>query len=143
MFAEDLAIPGEVVARLWAHTGGWPAFQARRLCRRSFDSGLLAGYRRDRDRLVLHGVIRSYLRNTGRAQRAGWDAAVVDVHRDLLPAGGGGRHRARELHMRERADDRVVGSGRVDVDSPNDPRSGTIHSVGPVAVPHFIVRADL
>ena len=89
VFGEDVEIPGEVVARLWAHTGGWTAFQARRLCRRLFDLGLLAGYRRNPDRLVLHDVIRAYLRETTREQRAGWDAAVVDAHRDLLPAGGG------------------------------------------------------
>ena len=89
VFAEDLAIPGEVVARLWAHTGGWTTFQARRLCRRLFDLGLLAGYRRNPDRLVLHDVIRTYLCDTSREQRAEWDAAVVDAHRDLLPADGG------------------------------------------------------
>ena len=89
VFGEDVAIPGEVVARLWAHTGGWTRFQARRLCRRLFDLGLLAGYRRNPDRLVLHDVIRAYLRETTREQRAEWDAAVVDAHRDLLPAGGG------------------------------------------------------
>ena len=89
VFAEDLAIPGEVVARLWAHTGGWTTFQARRLCRRLFDLGLLAGYRRNADRLVLHDVIRTYLCDTSREQRVQWDAAVVDAHRDLLPADGG------------------------------------------------------
>ena len=89
VFAEDVAIPGEVVARLWAHTGGWTTFQARRLCRRLFDLGLLAGYRRNPDRLVLHDVIRTYLCDTSREQRAEWDAAVVDAHRDLLPADGG------------------------------------------------------
>ena len=88
VFGEDVAIPGEVVARLWAHTGGWTRFQARRLCRRLFDLGLLAGYRRDPDRLVLHDVIRTYLReHKPRARRAEWDAAVVDAHRDLLPPG--------------------------------------------------------
>ena len=89
VFAEDIAIPGEVVARLWAHVGGWTTFQARRLCRRLFDLGLLAGYRRNPDRLVLHDVIRTYLCDTSREQRAVWDAAVVDAHRDLLPADGG------------------------------------------------------
>ena len=70
VFGEDVAIPGDVVARLWAHTGGWTRFQARRLCRRLFDLGLLADYRRDPDRLVLHDVIRAYLRQTTREQRA-------------------------------------------------------------------------
>jgi hypothetical protein len=87
-FGEDVEIPGTVVARLWAHTGGWSEFQARRLCRRLFDLGLLAGYRRNPERLVLHDVIRAYLRETGE-QRAEFDAAVVDAHRDLLPVGAG------------------------------------------------------
>ena len=87
--ARTSQIPGEVVARLWGHTGGWTRFQARRLCRRLFDLGLLAGYRRNPDRLVLHDVIRAYLRDTTREQRAEWDAAVVDAHRDLLPLDGG------------------------------------------------------
>ena len=89
VFAEDLAIPGEVVARLWAHTGGWTTFQARRLFRRLFDLGLLASYRREPERLVLHDVVRAYLREVTRAQRAELDAAVVDAHRELLPADGG------------------------------------------------------
>jgi hypothetical protein len=38
------------------------------LCRRLFDLGLLAGYQRDPDRLVLHDVIRTYLRQTTRRQ---------------------------------------------------------------------------
>ena len=42
VFGEDVEIPGTVVARLWAHMGGWSRFQARRLCRRLFDLGLLA-----------------------------------------------------------------------------------------------------
>jgi hypothetical protein len=54
-----------------------------------FDLGLLAGYRRNPDRLVLHDVIRTYLCDTSREQRTGWDAAVVDAHRDLLLADGG------------------------------------------------------
>ena len=88
-FREDVAIPGEVVARLWLHTGGWSRFQAQRLCRRLFELGLLAGYRRDPDRILFHDVIRAYLRDTSRERWSAWDAAVIDAHRDLLPPEGG------------------------------------------------------
>jgi WD40 repeat protein len=88
VFGEDVEIPGDVVARLWGQTGGWTGFQARRLCRRLFDLGLLTGYRRDPDRLLLHDVIRAYLRVHSREEWAGWDSAVVDGHRDLLPTAG-------------------------------------------------------
>ena len=89
VFGEDVEIPGTVAARLWAHTGRWTGFQARRLCQRLFDLGLLAGYQRNPDRLVLHDVIRAYLRQTTREQQAELDTAVVDAHRDLIPAGTG------------------------------------------------------
>ena len=92
VFGEDVAIPGEVVARLWRHTGGWTRFQAHRLCRRLFDLGLLASYRRDPDCLVLHDVVRAYLRHITRHRQSELDAAVVDAHRDLLPPGGGWAH---------------------------------------------------
>ena len=87
VFGEDVAIPGEVVARLWGQTAGWSTFRFRRLCSRLFDLGLLAAYRRNPDRLVLHDVIRAYLRDTTRNARPAWDAAVVNGHRDLVPGG--------------------------------------------------------
>jgi hypothetical protein len=89
VFAEDVEIPGSVVARLWARTGFCSRFQARRLCRRLFDLGLVAGFRRDPDRLILHDVIRAYLRQASRAEHQRWNAEVVDAHRDLLPAEAG------------------------------------------------------
>ena len=87
VFGEDVEIPGKVVARLWAHTGGWTGFQSRRLCQRLFDLGLLAAYRRAPDRLIVHDVIRAYVRQTNRSRWPVWNAAVVDAHRDLLPVG--------------------------------------------------------
>jgi WD40 repeat protein len=89
VFGEDIVVPGVVVARLWGHMGSWSRFQARRLCQRLFDLGLLASYRRDPDRIVLHDVIRSYLRSKVRDRLEELDAAVVDAHRDLVPPGGG------------------------------------------------------
>jgi WD40 repeat protein len=88
VFGEGVAIPGEVVARLWAHTAGWTWFQARRLCRRLFDLGLVADYRRNPEQLVLHDIVRAYLRDTARTQLPEWNAAVIDAHRELLPGGG-------------------------------------------------------
>ena len=88
-FGEDVAVPGDVVARLWRHTGAWTRFQARRLCQRLFDLGLLASYRRDIDRIILHDVIRSYLRTKVRGRLAELAGAVIDSHRNLVPPEGG------------------------------------------------------
>ena len=79
VFGEDVVIPGEVAARLWAHTGGWTRFQARRLFQRLYDLGLLATYRRQPDRLVLHDVIRAYLRHRTESRRAELDGASQSV----------------------------------------------------------------
>lgn len=89
VFAEHVTIPAQAVARLWAQTGGWSRFQARRFAQRLFDLGLLASYQREPDRLGLHDVLRSYLRTTSRERWAEWDAAMVDAYRHLLPTGGG------------------------------------------------------
>ena len=86
VFGEDVSIPGEVVARLWGHTGGWTVFQARRFCGRLADLALLAGYRRDPDRLMLHDVIRAYLLQRTASRRRDLDRAVVEAHRDLVPS---------------------------------------------------------
>jgi hypothetical protein len=42
VFGADVPIPGDVVARFWAHTSGWSIFQTRRFCQRLFDLRLLA-----------------------------------------------------------------------------------------------------
>jgi WD40 repeat protein len=89
VFGEDVAVPGDVVARLWMHTCAWTGFQARRFCQRLFDLGLLASHRRDLDQITLHDVVRSYLRTKMRGQLATLDAAVVDSHRNLVPPEGG------------------------------------------------------
>ena len=84
VFGEDVTIPGDVVARLWAHTGDRTRFQTRRLCQRLFDLGLLAEYHCDPDHLVLHDIVRAYLRERTRERRTELDAAVVDAHRALV-----------------------------------------------------------
>ena len=88
VFGEDVAVPGEVVARLWAYAGGWSTFKTRRLCQRLSDLALLAAYRRGPDCLVLHDMIRGYLWEKAGASRANLHAAVVDAHRIVLPRSG-------------------------------------------------------
>ncbi|MCY1145015.1 DUF4062 domain-containing protein [Actinoplanes sp. Pm04-4] len=87
VFGEDVTIPGEVLARLWAHTGGWPAFRSRRFCARLFSLSLLATYRRHPEEAQLHDVIRTYLRHRTADRRAELDRALVDAHRPLAPGG--------------------------------------------------------
>ncbi|GIF17833.1 WD40 repeat protein [Actinoplanes tereljensis] len=87
VFGEDVTIPGSVVSRLWAHTGGWSAFRSRRFCARLYGQGLLAGYRRDPDEAQLHDVVRAYLRHRTADRRADLDRAIVDAHRELAPDG--------------------------------------------------------
>ena len=88
VFGVDVEIPGEVAARLWAHTGGWSAFQSRRFCQRLADLALLAGYRRQPDRLQLHDVIRAYLRQQTTARHDELNRAVIDSHRSLITRSG-------------------------------------------------------
>jgi hypothetical protein len=89
VFGEDVHIPLDVVATLWGHTGGWSRYRAVQFCGRLFDLGLLAEYRRAPDEIVLHDVLRAYLRDRTRGRRAGLDAAIVDAHRALVPGHGG------------------------------------------------------
>ena len=114
MFGEDVAIPGEVVARLWAHTGGWTTFQARRLCRRLFDLGLLAGYRRNPDRLVLHDVIRTYLRDTTRSNAPSGTRRWSMPTGTCCPGGGLGRSARRAGISVVVVGNALVGAGRRD-----------------------------
>ncbi|MCO8275845.1 DUF4062 domain-containing protein [Actinoplanes sp. TRM 88003] len=87
VFGEDVTIPGEVVARLWAHTGRWAVFRSRRFLARLHKLSLLAAYRRDPDEALLHDVVRAYLRHRTADRRAELDRAVVDAHRSLTPKG--------------------------------------------------------
>jgi len=85
VFGEDVVIPGPVLARYWKATGGWSGFQTRRFCQRLADLALVSDYRHDPDRVVLHDVIRAYLREQTHHRRAELDQTLVDAHRDLVP----------------------------------------------------------
>jgi hypothetical protein len=89
VFGEDVAIPGPVLTRYWNATGGWSAFQTRRYCQRLADLALVSDYRQDPDRVVLHDVIRAYLREQTHHRRGELDRALVDAHRGLVPDEGG------------------------------------------------------
>ena len=84
VFAEDVAIPVEVLKRYWMHTSGLSAFQTRRLCQRLADLSLVT-YRGDPDRVQLHDVTRAYLLGTVRHRLPTMHQTFVDAHRDLVP----------------------------------------------------------
>ena len=89
VFGEDVAIPGPVLARYWEATGGWSAFATRRFCQRLADLALISDYRSDPEQVVLHDVLRAYLREQTHHRRGELDRALVDAHRSLVPVEGG------------------------------------------------------
>ena len=89
VFGEDVVIPGPVLARYWNSTGGWSGFQTRRYCQRLAELALVSDYRPDPDRVVLHDVIRAYLREQTNHRRDELDRVLIDAHRSLVPDEGG------------------------------------------------------
>jgi WD40 repeat protein len=89
VFGEDVAIPGVVLARYWNGTGSWSAFQTRRYCQRLADLALVSDYRDGPERVMLHDVTRSYLREQTSHRRGELNRALIDAHRDLIPNEGG------------------------------------------------------
>ena len=89
VFGEDVAIPGPVLAQYWAKTGGWSVFRTRRYCQRLADLALVSDYRQDPDRVMLHDVIRCYLREQAPHRRGELDRLLIDAHRGLVPDEGG------------------------------------------------------
>ncbi len=83
VFGEDVAIPVSVLARYWNTTGDWSAFQTRRYCQRLADLALISDYRQDQ--VVLHDVIRAYLREQTHHRRNELHQALIDAHRSLVP----------------------------------------------------------
>jgi WD40 repeat protein len=84
VFGDDVAIPGPVLARYWGATSGWSAFHSRRYCHRLAELALVSDYRSDSDRVVLHDVIRAYLREQTHHRRVELDRALIDAHRSLV-----------------------------------------------------------
>jgi WD40 repeat protein len=88
VFGEDVAIPGPVLTRYWKATGGWSEFQSRRYCQRLAELALVSDYRHDPERLVLHDVIRAYLREQTHHRRGELARALIDAHRSLVAEDG-------------------------------------------------------
>jgi WD40 repeat protein len=89
VFGEDVAIPGPVLVRYWRATGGWSEFQTRRYCQRLAELALVSDYRSDPEQVVLHDVLRAYLREQTHHRRGELDRALVDAHRSLVPEESG------------------------------------------------------
>jgi WD40 repeat protein len=87
VFGEDVAIPDPVLVRYWEATGGSSPFQTRRYCQRLADLALVSDHRDDQ--LVLHDVIRAYLREQSHHRRSELNRALIDAHRSLVPHVGG------------------------------------------------------
>jgi WD40 repeat protein len=86
VFGEDVAIPGPVLTRYWKATGRWSPFQTRRFCQRLAELALVSDYCRDpeQEQVVLHDVIRAYLRKQTQHQRGELNRALIDAHRSLV-----------------------------------------------------------
>ncbi|MEA2202754.1 MAG: hypothetical protein QOI89_3434, partial [Solirubrobacteraceae bacterium] len=88
VFGEDVAIPGLVLVRYWKATGGWSPFQTWRFCERLAELALVSDYRRDSEQVVLHDVIRAYLRGKTQHRRSELDRSLIEAHRSLVPEEG-------------------------------------------------------
>lgn len=84
VFGKDVVIPGSVLSRYWSSTGGWSSFQTVRFCQRLAELALVSDYRRDPDRVVLHDVIRAYLREQTLERHGELGRALINAHRSLV-----------------------------------------------------------
>ena len=85
VFGEDIRIPISVLATFWGRTGGWSFNRTVRFCGRLFELGLLAEYRRHPDEVILHDVLRAYVRDRTRDRSAELHRSLVDAHRPIVP----------------------------------------------------------
>ncbi|MFI6649400.1 NB-ARC domain-containing protein [Streptomyces sp. NPDC050529] len=88
IFAEDEPIPVDLISRLWEATGGLGRAEGRRLCTRLVRLSL-ASRSEDGTTLILHDVIRDYLRaELGEAGLVDCNRALVDSLAQELPPCG-------------------------------------------------------
>ncbi|MFF3645352.1 NB-ARC domain-containing protein [Streptomyces sp. NPDC002564] len=86
VFAEDEAVPVELAARLWRATARTSPAQARELCRVLAGFSLLTLTAEDGGHLILHDVIRDYLRREiGAAGLVALNGVLVDAVAAGLP----------------------------------------------------------
>jgi WD40 repeat protein len=89
VFGENVAIPVPVLVRYWKATGGWLQFQTKRYCQRLAELALISDYRTNPERVMLHDVIRVYLREQTRHRHRELHRAFIDAHRSLVPEENG------------------------------------------------------
>ncbi|WP_330481489.1 NB-ARC domain-containing protein [Streptomyces sp. NBC_00724] len=86
IFAGSEAIPVSVAARLWQATGELGELQARQVCKALSDLSLVAVDRSEGGRLILHDVIRDYLRGElGQERLMALNSAFVSAVEADLP----------------------------------------------------------
>ncbi|MEV0274684.1 NB-ARC domain-containing protein [Hamadaea sp. NPDC050747] len=78
IFAEDEAIPLDLVGRLWAASAGLADLDTRALCRRLAGLGLITLTSEDGGRVGMHDVLRDYLRQSMPS------ADLAELHERLL-----------------------------------------------------------
>jgi hypothetical protein len=84
-FGQVLTIPGPALEQLWKTTARWSAFQTHQFCRQHGDLALVAEYRRDPDRVRLHGVVRAHLSRQAAGRDAGPFRTPTVAHPGVLP----------------------------------------------------------
>ncbi|MGY4920261.1 NB-ARC domain-containing protein [Streptomyces sp. 900116325] len=86
IFAASEAIPVSIAARLWQATGELGELQARQVCKALSDLSLVAVDRAEGGRLILHDVIRDYLRGElGQERLTALNSAFVSAVEADLP----------------------------------------------------------
>ncbi|WP_327321997.1 NB-ARC domain-containing protein [Streptomyces sp. NBC_01210] len=91
VFPEDVDVPTEVAALLWAATGGMDHAAAQRLRARLVSLRLVIGTWRDGPAMRLHDVIRSYIRHRqGAARLVEHNRTLVTAARTLVNAASPG-----------------------------------------------------
>jgi WD40 repeat protein len=85
VFGEDVAIPGPVLARYWHTTADWSQFQTMRFCQQLAELALISDYRRNPDQLMLHEVIRAYLREQTHHRHSQLTRTLINAQRSLVP----------------------------------------------------------
>ncbi|MEV4135229.1 NB-ARC domain-containing protein [Dactylosporangium sp. NPDC049742] len=88
VFAEDLAVPADVLAMLWSPVVSGP-YAVQRLCERLDGLSLLASYSRATATVRVHDVVRTFLRHQYPAEIVDGNRALVAAARALVPVGTG------------------------------------------------------
>jgi hypothetical protein len=91
VFGQSVEIPRAVLEVYWRYTGGMTSFQTHLFCQQLADQSLVSAYRQDDPgpRLILHDIVRAYLRDHVHGSLPSLNRAFLDAHRLLLPTANG------------------------------------------------------